>query len=101
MLYKKCSLPKKKIFRILGDLVLMLGKKCNSYSDCQKYVQFGFSQTKAVVRTLSAPLTYENRYVIFFRAFASAHIRPKWQTKPNIPPLSERYFDKRSNPVTF
>jgi len=36
------------------------------YSGCQKYVPFGVSQMKAVVLTLSATLTYDNRYSIFF-----------------------------------
>jgi len=36
------------------------------YSGCQKYVPFGVLQTKAVVLTLSAALTYDNRYIFFF-----------------------------------
>jgi hypothetical protein len=39
----------------------------SGYSGCQKYVPFGVSQTKAVALTLSATLTYDNRYIIFFR----------------------------------
>ena len=46
-------------------------------------------------RTLGRPMAVvKNEKNI--KAFAPAHVRRTRQTKPNIPPLSERYFGKRS-----
>ena len=63
---KKPSRANDLIDGFAGSAQAAAGKIASRYSGCQKYVPFGVSQMKAVVLTLSATLTYDNRYIIFF-----------------------------------